>query len=136
MQSIRSIINFSSDVALKSLLSGGVGYLAARAFTSINPIHGGVFCSVVSLVSKVITPLFERAFSGYGANQSSRVLGGLLGIATVIGISSLITTGIGFTMPYTSALYLVALSVGTFVLIQLGNAAVVTAIEAARRRLT
>lgn len=135
MQSIRSIINFSSDVALKSLVSGSVGYLAARAFSSIDPIHGAVFCSVSSLVARVVTPLFERAFSGYGANQSSRMLGGLLGIATVIGISSLITTGIGFTMPYTSAMYLVALSVATFGLIQLGNAAVVAAIDAARQRL-
>lgn len=130
MISLRSVINTASEVTVSAALSGAVGYLGARLFTASNPIHGAVFCAVASLVSRVVSPVFDSIFSGEGANSASKLIGNVIGFATVISISSFTTTALGFTLPYMAAFHLVTVMAASLAAIALADVAVEATMDA------
>lgn len=103
---IQRCLDQITDVIAPMLVSAGVGYLCARVFLTINPIHAAVFSASASLISRVIAPIFEETFGGWAANDASRISGRLLGIGTAIALSAAISTVLGFSMSFNSGLVL------------------------------
>lgn len=119
--SVQSVVNNISSIALQVAASSGIGYLCARAFTSVNPVHGAIFCGITVVVSKIVSPIFDAIFNRPGANQASKVLGDVCSIGTAIGGSAAIARGLGYPITFHSGLVLAG---STF----LGIAAIVAVI--------
>lgn len=127
----RQIMNTASDFAVTSAFTAAVGYMAARIFTSLNPLHGALYCGVASLVSRAVSPVMDKLFSGERANAASKFLGEILSIGSVVVISSLISVAAGFTVPYMTGMYLLAIMVATSVVMKFAEFALALATEAA-----
>lgn len=130
MINLNQVINTGSELVLQSAFTAGVGYLAARIFTSINPVNAAVFCGVAAVVRYAVSPLFEKLFSGIGSNTSSRILGDILCGVSVVVLSSLFSSAAGFPIGCATGISLLAITVGTFAVIRLGDFAMEVATEA------
>ena len=75
MSRIQNTINLVSEIVLNSAAAAGIGYLCARAFMAINPVHVAVACAVSFAVSKATKPIFEKIYAGENVNEASRILG-------------------------------------------------------------
>lgn len=126
---LQKCINTTSETALQMSAGAVVGYLCARAFTVINPVHGAVFCAATTIVSKLITPVFEGVFSRPGANEASKLLGGIFSTGAGIAASAALSTAAGFQITFASGLVLLCSILAVKILAVLGLA-VATAIAA------
>jgi hypothetical protein len=130
MLTIRSFINTASDYFISACTSGAVGYLGARMFTSINPVHGAVFCALASLVSRIVSPVFKDIFNGKGSNMASRAFGEVAKAITSITVSSAICTAAGLALPYASAIHIVAVMAASLAFLALGEVAIELTVDA------
>ena len=109
-------INVASQYVVNAGVSGVLGYGAAALFTTINPIHGAVFCGISSLVSRVVTPFFDKIFNKPESNSESRFVGSVLKIVVGVGAAAAITTLAGFPITWMSGLIMTAAVTATTVL--------------------
>jgi hypothetical protein len=101
-------VNQFSGVIVAAAFSGGLGYISARIFTSIDPMYGGVYGIVSALVSKVTGPLFDKIFAHQGADANSKCVGNILNTLTGIAVSLAICGALGFEMTFGTACALIA----------------------------
>ena len=94
--SVQNYINTISETSLQMAAAAGIGYICARAFTSINPLNAAIFSAVSECVRKFTIPVFNKIFGGYGANQSSRFVGAILQVITTVAASSAISNALGY----------------------------------------
>ena len=80
--------------------AAGLGYLCARAFAIMDPIHAAVFSASAMVVAKIVSPIFENAFAGWGASDGRKTIGFVLGSATAIAISAGVSTALGFPVTF------------------------------------
>lgn len=97
---LQTTMNSVADSAVTMSIAASVGYCCARVFTSVNPVHGAVFCAVSSLVTKFVNPIFEKFFAGKGANEASKMLGVGLSIVSGIAASAAVSTAFGFPITF------------------------------------
>lgn len=100
VQSVRDLVNKAASTVVEMGVCAGVGYLGARLFNIINPVHGAVYAATAVLVSKITEPLFEKIFGGPEANEDSKFLGRVINIGVCVGISGAISTAIGFPISF------------------------------------
>ena len=100
-------VNFTSGAAVNAASSGVLGYLGARIFTSIDPLHGGVFGVVSALVSSVTKPLFEKIFEQPGADENAKCVGQILNTVVGIAVSLSICGALGFQLTLETAVILI-----------------------------
>lgn len=96
MSTIHDIVNWASSTVVNTGVSAGVGYLCARAFMSINPVHGAVVAAVSCVVSRVADPIFTAIFGGDKANMASKFVGTVLNITASVGGTLAIASALGF----------------------------------------
>jgi hypothetical protein len=120
MINIRNIINQASDTVLNSAAAAGIGYLCARAFMAINPVHVAVASAISVVVSKVTDPIFDKIFAGEKASKASKFLGNVLNITTSVAASAGIATALGFEVSFASFLYVNAVTIAAFAAVTLG----------------
>lgn len=93
---IQRCVNRVSEELPTLAVSGGMGYLCARVFLTIDPVHAAVFSASAALISKIITPFFEDNFNGWAASDASRLTGRLLAMMSSIAMSAGVSTVLGF----------------------------------------
>ena len=120
MTKIQNVVNLASDTVLNSAAAAAIGYLCARAFMTINPIHAAVVSAVSVVVSKVTNPIFEKIFAGDSANKASKFLGNVLNITTSVAASAAIATALGYPVSIASFLYLNAITIASFSAVTIG----------------
>ena len=106
MSVIQDVVNFTSKAVVNSAVNAGAGYLCARVFMSINPIHAAVVAGVSSVVSNVSTPIFNKIFAGENANSASKLLGTVLNVTTIIIAPVSIAASLGYPISIGSSLCL------------------------------
>lgn len=106
MSKIQNAVNFASDIALNSTVAASIGYLCARAFMAINPVHAAVACAVSFAVSTAVKPLFQKMFAGENANAASRLVGTVLSDVVVF---APIAIALGSPIPLGSFFCLIAI---------------------------
>ncbi|HEV8051216.1 MAG TPA: hypothetical protein VGP47_01890 [Parachlamydiaceae bacterium] len=109
MTQIQNALNVASETILTSAAFAGAGYLCARVFMSLNPVHAAVVSAVSVVVSKVTTPIFDKVFNGEKANESSRFLGAVLNVSASVIASSALATALGYPVSIASCLCLIAI---------------------------
>jgi hypothetical protein len=119
---VQKFVNSTSETVVDMSIAAAVGSLCARVFTRMSPIHGAVFSAVAALVFKVVTPLFAKVFAGEGSNDSSKIVGIVLSIATGVLASAALTTGIGYPISFAAGLVLTCSVVAVSALLQVGLA--------------
>lgn len=103
---VQKFVNNAADTAVHMSIAGTAGYLCARTFFSMNPVHGAVFSALTSLVFKVVKPIFASLFAGEGSNDSSKFIGIILSVSTGVLASAIISTTIGFPISFSAGLVL------------------------------
>jgi hypothetical protein len=101
---IQKCLNYSAEVITPIVAAGGMGYLCARLFLTIDPVHAAVFSASASLISTAITPFFEKNFCGWAASDASKICGRILGIGTAIALSAAASTVLGFPITFNAGL--------------------------------
>lgn len=109
-------VNHFSGAIVDAACGGALGYISARIFTSIDPMHGGVYGIVSALVSKVTAPLFNKIFAQPGADDNSKCVGQVLNSLTGIAVSLAICGALGFEMTFGTACVLIASQVASIIL--------------------
>lgn len=121
----QNCVNQATNVALHMSAMAGIGYLAARVFSFIDPVHAALFSASTYLVSKIISPLFEKTFGGWASSEASRFTGNLLALGTAVAISSGISMLAGFPVSFTAGVALtctiVAVGIFSAMVINLAN---------------
>lgn len=120
MTSIQNVVNQASETLLHSVSAAGTGYMFAGGVLSLSPVHAAVISAISVLVSKVTNPVFQMCFGGPDANGSSLFLGNVLNITVSVAATIAIANAIGYSISVPAFLYLNAVAVGTFVLVNLG----------------
>lgn len=103
MNHVTNAVNFACNTVVSAGVAASVGYLCAKAFTTINPVNGAVFGAVTALVSAVADPIFNAIFQREDANAASRFVGSVLSLATGIAASSYISGALGYAVPLEAA---------------------------------
>jgi len=105
-------------------LAGGFGYFATKTFLKTKPWHGAVFCATSVLVAKVVDPLFQKAFSGYGKSDANKAMGFFLSTGTGVAVSTILTTGVGYPIKFKTGLILAGSMLAAQILVILSVVAV------------
>ena len=120
MTTIQKLVNLASDTVINSAAAAGIGYLCARAFMTLNPVHAAVVSAVSVVVSKVTNPIFNWIFAGEQANKASKFLGNVLNITASVAASAAIATSLGYPVTVTSFLVLNAVTIAAFAAVSVG----------------
>jgi hypothetical protein len=87
---VEQAINKLSNAALYIATEASIGYMAARFFTKINPMHGAALCAASCFISALMRPIFNTLFARFESTPQTRFVGELLNH----GLSVLATTAI------------------------------------------
>lgn len=109
-------VNVASQLVVQSALNGATGYLGARLFTSINPMHGGAFGLLSFLISKVTEPIFDGIFQQQGATNATKMLGYVLHVTATIGLTIAACSVLGFSMTLSTAAILIISQIAAWIL--------------------
>lgn len=120
MTTIQNVVNLASDTVLNSGAAAAIGYLCARAFMTINPVHAAVVSAISVVVSKITNPIFDKIFAGDNANKASKFLGNVLNITASVAGSAAIATSLGYQVSFASFLYLNAITIAAFSAVTIG----------------
>ncbi|MBA3816368.1 MAG: hypothetical protein H0X29_07585 [Parachlamydiaceae bacterium] len=112
---VQKCVNQTSNVIAPLAIAAGVGYLCARVFLIINPIHAAVFSASAVIVSSVVAPIFEKAFGGWTSSEASRICGKILGTGTAIALSAAVSTMLGFPVAFSEGIVLTGTIFATLV---------------------
>ena len=117
---ISALMNPLSETLIESTVAGGAGYLCARIFMSINPVHAAVVSAISLAVSKVARGLFDVLFNNVNSNFASRLVGNILNITTCAALSVSMANALGYGISMTSFLVLNAIMISSFALVSIG----------------
>jgi hypothetical protein len=102
---IQPTVNTLSNIAVNTLLAGGIGYLCTRIFTKIPPVHGGILAGTTILIKMLVMDrIFNKIFNGPGATDMSRATGHILSTAASMAIGTVVSTAIGFPIGFEAGL--------------------------------
>lgn len=117
MSAIQFVVNQASETMLHGVTAAGTAYLFAK---NMNPVQAAALSAVSAVVSKITNPVFQWLFGGPEANGSSLLLGNALNITTSVAITVALANAVGFSVSVPAFLYLNAVAISTFVLVNLG----------------
>lgn len=117
MNNIQDGVNFLSKMAIEAACSAGVGYLMARAFSIMNPVHGAVFCAVSIPVSYAVHMVTKQIFERSGSNQDSRFVGKVVSFVLSAAITGVVATAIGVSVTLPVSLIMSVALVAGWVLV-------------------
>lgn len=112
---VRHAASSLSDIALNSASTGGVGYLASRAYAILAPAtYGAAFAALAILVAKVATPFWQVTLGGSEATSQHKFAANVLGLATGIAVAAAVATyGAAISLTATTLAGLAAVVFGT-----------------------
>lgn len=113
-------INTASDTIVQMSFAGALGYLCARVFGIINPVHGAAFCAVSAVVTKVVNPVFDKYFNNSESNHSSKLIGILLSTVVGTAVSASLATLAGFSISFNTAVVLLCSTIAVGLIATLG----------------
>ena len=125
---IQKCVDRAAESIPSMAVAGGMGYLCARAFLTIDPVHAAVFSASAALISKIITPFFENTFNGWAASDASRTTGRILGVGSAIALSAGVSTALGFPISFGAG----AVLAGTIFVVSAVTAAAIDVIRGNR----
>ena len=99
-------INQVSSAAVGAAASGAFGYMGARLFTTIDPIHGAVFGIVSRLVSDVVHSILNKILLPPGANNEAQIVVWALNVSIGVAVSLIICGYLGFQFTVETAITL------------------------------
>ena len=113
---VQNFTNTAAETGLQMGLAGGMGYLCARLFMSVNPWTAAACCATTYLVRTVTAPLFDDLFAFRGANDASKLLGTTLSFVGSICAGAAITSVFVGPIPIYSAFVLSIMTVALSIL--------------------
>jgi hypothetical protein len=113
-------VNKGAETTLHSVTAAGTGYLFAKNLMTLNPVHAAAISAISVVVSKVTSPLFQMFFGGPEANGSSLLLGSVLNITASVSATIAAASALGYSISVPAWLYLSAVAIATYVLVNLG----------------
>jgi len=111
-----SLSKIVADGVVNTSLTAATGALGAYLFTSIHPIGGAIFGVTYGITSSITAAVLNKLF---GNSTSEKVLKFALDILGSIALAVAITSLVGYTITFGSAIYLI---------IAMAPAAIITAV--------
>lgn len=112
-----SISKIVADGVVNTSLAAATGALGAYLFTSIHPIGGAIFGVTYGITSSITAAVLNKLF---GNSTSEKVLKFALHVFASISLAVAITSLVGYTITFGSAIYLIIAMIPAAIITYIG----------------
>ena len=127
---VEQALNKLSNAALYVATEASIGYVGARFFTKMNPLHGSALCAAACFISALFRPVINKIFSGIESTPQSRFVGELINHGVSIIATAALASLVGCPITLATGVAMACYSIGLHILF--GSASYMPAYPSAR----